>query len=902
VAVNARRAVAGAFAAALAAAAAAGADPRPKGPPGLPDPWIPGDNPGTFARVDLGRRLFSDPILSRDRTTSCATCHPPEKAYADGRPLAVGIRGQVQKRHAPTLLNAAYARRLFWDGRARSLEEQAGQPNVNPTEMDLTEAEAVARLASDPDYPARFERAFGSPGVDFERIRKAIAAFERTLLAGDAPFDRWWNGDATAMDEAAERGFRLFMGRARCSSCHPVRQSYALFTDEDFHNTGAGEGEGFDDPGLGARTGRAEDARKFRTPTLRNVALTAPYMHDGSQATLEDVVDFYDRGGVPNPGLDPDMRPLLLSRRDRADLVAFLKALTSPTLPGAGGGADLLARREFRAARERFLRDLAAAPGDPAALFGLAEAALGTGEEPHLADARERLRAAEAADHPAEARARAGIWGGRCDGALAAIAEAAADGTRAALHRHDAALSFARARTAAPFLDDAFLEGAAAEEARGAPVAAEAILDALVEKSGRADPDAFEARAALRYRRALAAARAAGNVLDAAARTSFEGAAADVAARAALAGSPVGFDPLLVRARSLHWLGRKEEAEAAYRAAIPVVPGSRPALTGLASLLSGRAEAWTAALEGLHRDHPGHAETLYFLAFDRFSRKDAAAAGAAFTALAALEPAAARGPLFLGRLARERGDGAAAFAHWLEALRREPGNAEAVNDADAALRDLALTGWDAVATLDARLRELVALCGEPYRRAVLRNNAAFRIREAVSTFTSRGRGRMQYLVPGAPPEALRWMRRCVEIYEEAVAEVPPEAAWTELSEDARWVYAGVLNDAGLMRHYFAEVQDLAAAEALYLRAFRITDGAYMDAYFYNLQFLYGFELPGRERRWLRLAARAKEAILKETPEGRVPDERKRAAAERDYERLRDLLGEKEADAAEREEE
>ncbi len=259
--------------------------------------------------------------------------------------------------------------------------------------------------------------------------------------------------------------------------------------------------------------------------------------------------------------------------------------------------------------------------------------------------------------------------------------------------------------------------------------------------------------------------------------------------------------------------------------------------------------------------------------------------------------------VFLGRIARERGDAAAAFDRWIEALRLDPADKEAVGDADALVRGMRLDGWDSVAALDAALGRLVAACGDRTMRIIVRNNAAFRIREAVSSWTSRGRGRMQYLVPGAPPEAFAWMKRCATIYEEAVKEIPPEEEWDALPFGRRWVYAGVFNDAGLVRHYFREIQDLDRAEALYLCAFRITDGAYMDAYFYNLQFLYGFERPGNERRWLRLAATARDAILKEDPQaegGYAPDDRKRAAAERDYERLRDTLGEKEADAAEAE--
>jgi cytochrome c peroxidase len=850
-------------------------------------------------KADLGRRLFSDPILSRDGTVSCSTCHRPEKAYADGLSLAVGVRGQVQKRNAPTLLNAAFVRRPFLDGRAASLEEQAGIPVLNPTEMDMTEGEVVDRLRADAGYPGRFSGAFGEGGITFARVRAAIACFERTLLAGDSPFDRWWAGDPAAMPENAVRGFRLFMGRARCATCHPVRQSYALFADGEFHNTGAGSGAGREDPGRMAITGREEDRGKFRTPTLRNVARTAPYMHDGSLKTLAEVVDFYDRGGEPNPRLDPDVRPLVLSDREKGDMVAFLEALSSAVLPQTGDGRALLGRREFRGARERFLRDLEGDPADADALFGLAEASLGTGGEQDLADAAERLAAAESGAGSGERRGRAAVWLGRVSGAMAAAADAAGDGTRAEAHRLDAALAYARARRTAPFLDDAYLEGASAEEACGRGAEAEGILTALVERREGRDPDAFQARAGLRYRRGLAATRAAGNRADAPAKALFRGAAGDARAEAEI--RPPGFDSALLLARCLHWLGEAEAARDAYLAAIPLSPAARPALTGLASLLSGKPAEWTAALEESLRRAPDHAQVLYFLGFDRFARKDLDGAEKAFRRLAAVSPRDAMARVFLGRIARERGDAAAAFDLWIEALRLDPADREAVDDADSLIRGMRLDGWDSVASLDAAMGRLVAACGDPYMRVVVRNNAAFRVREAVSSWTSRGRGRMQYLVPGAPPEALAWMKRCAAIYEEAVAEIPPEEGWADLPFATRWVYAGVFNDAGLVRHYFSETRDLKRAEDLYLRAFRITDGAYMDAYFYNLQFLYGFEAPGNERKWLRLAAAAKEAILREDPGaqgGFAPDERKRAAAERDYERLRDALGEKEADAVE----
>ncbi len=919
-ALTARRAVAGATSAAalLAAAALAGLvgapgaragddgamdddEARTPAPLGLPDPWYPAGNLQTRARADLGSMLFSDPLLSRDRTVSCATCHPPERAYADGRPLAVGIGGQVQRRHAPTLLNVAYTAHPFWDGRAKSLEDQAGQPIVNPTEMNLTEAEAVERVAASEVYPGLFRTAFGDTTVTFERIRLALAAFERTLLAGDSPFDRWWAGTTDAMEEDAVRGFRLFMGPARCSTCHPVRQSHALFTDDDFRVTGAGKGPGREDPGRFEVTGREKDRGAFKTPTLRNVALTAPYMHDGSLATLEEVVDFYDRGGEPHRNLDPEMRPLSLSERDRRDLVAFLRALTSPVLPGAEDGAALLARRQFAAARDRFLRDLERDAADGAALAGLAEACLGTGDGDHLDDALERLAAAESGAPPGEAAGRFAIWRGRLFARRAAVADGDGDYARGAAHREDASVAFARARRGAPFLDDAWLEGATAEEAAGRPEEGAAVLDGLVERSSGADPHALVARAALRYRLGLAAARAAGNRLDDAARGWFGGAVADERAAAALL--PADYGRTLLLARCLHWLAERDAARAAYLAAVPLSTEARDALTGLASLLGGRPEDWTGALEGLVREHPEHATAVYFLAFDRFQRGDGEGAAALFRRLAGLTPAAPMPRVFLGRLARAAGRADEATAHFETALRCDPASAAAVTEWEALLRERPVRGFEDLEAYDGGYRRLVAVCGDRRMRVMARNNLGIVLWEAVSSWTSRGRGRMQYLVEGAPPEALRWMRRCVEVYREAVADLPTDAEMADLAFPEIWAYAGVLNDAGIMLHYFAPVQDLDEAERYYLRSFRITDGAYKDAYFYNLQFLYGFERPGNERRWYRLASVARDAILREdpgSPTGFSADERKRAAAARDWERLRDLLGEEEADRIEEE--
>jgi cytochrome c peroxidase len=294
---------------------------------------VPADNPLTSSRVALGRRLFFEQRLSRDGSVACASCHAPNRAFTDGRERPLGVGGVPGRRNAPTLVNRAYGRSFFWDGRAASLEEQALQPMVSPREMGNTHQEIVRRLARDPGYRRDFQRAFGIAGVTIERVAQAIAAFERTLVAGNSAFDRFATlGDPTALSPEARRGLELFGGKARCTVCHEP----PLFTDERFHNTGvAWRSAPPSDSGRYAVTVQTEDIGAFKTPTLREVALTAPYMHDGSVATLEEVVDFYDRGGVANPYLDPLVQPLQLTREEKRALLAFLRSLGSPNLDPA---------------------------------------------------------------------------------------------------------------------------------------------------------------------------------------------------------------------------------------------------------------------------------------------------------------------------------------------------------------------------------------------------------------------------------------------------------------------------------------------------------------------------------------------------------------------------------------
>jgi len=289
---------------------------------------VPAASPLSCAQVALGRRLFFETRLSASGETSCATCHVPARAFTDGRSIARGDRGAVGRRNSPTLLDRAYGRTQFLDGRAATLEQQALLPLTNPVELANSPDEIVARLSAEQSYRRAFARVFGSEGVSLARLASAIASFERTLVAGDSPVDRALvQGDSGALPEAALRGLRLFLGKANCVVCHePPR-----FTEERFHNTGVAWKKGaLQDSGRYSVTHRAEDLGAFKTPTLRNVELTAPYMHDGSLATLEDVVAFYNRGGNPNPNRDPLLRPLDLSAGERAEVVEFLRSLTGP--------------------------------------------------------------------------------------------------------------------------------------------------------------------------------------------------------------------------------------------------------------------------------------------------------------------------------------------------------------------------------------------------------------------------------------------------------------------------------------------------------------------------------------------------------------------------------------------
>lgn len=340
-------------------------------PVGLPPVPIPKDNPQTPAKIALGDKLFNDKRFSSTGEVSCATCHDPNKAFTDS-PLVTseGINKLTGTRNAPTVINAAYYKLFFWDGRSLDMEDQAQHPIVNPVEMGLANHDPVLKIVrTDPEYVAAFREVFNKTPdqITLKEVQQAIASFERTIVSGDSPFDRWYfGGDQKAIPEQAKRGFDVFLNKGRCVSCHTIEEDHALFTDNRFHNIGVGinriQGEvaqfapaflkakatGADvdktvlanpkasELGRFAVTETLDEIGAFKTSTLRNVAVTAPFMHDGSLATLRDVVEHYNNGGVTkktdavNDFLSGGIRPLDLTEQEISDLVAFLETLTSP--------------------------------------------------------------------------------------------------------------------------------------------------------------------------------------------------------------------------------------------------------------------------------------------------------------------------------------------------------------------------------------------------------------------------------------------------------------------------------------------------------------------------------------------------------------------------------------------
>jgi cytochrome c peroxidase len=293
-------------------------------PPGLDaNRPVPKDNPLTEAKVQLGRKLFFDPILSADGSVSCASCHDPSHGFAGSSRFGTGIGGKKTTRNVPSLLNRAYGTAFFWDGREQTLEAQALRPIDNPEEMGGTVADAVKRLQRHADYPGLFKAAYAEE-VTPANLGKALASFERVLLLGNSRVDRFRAGEVRVLSDGERHGLWLFESRGRCWRCH----SGPNFSDERFHNTGVKWNKEPIDLGRYAITKQETDRGRFKTPTLRGVAETAPYMHDGSMTTLEEVVEFYNQGGSKNQNLDETIVPLGLSKNDVKDLVAFLKALS----------------------------------------------------------------------------------------------------------------------------------------------------------------------------------------------------------------------------------------------------------------------------------------------------------------------------------------------------------------------------------------------------------------------------------------------------------------------------------------------------------------------------------------------------------------------------------------------
>lgn len=329
---------------------------------GLPPLPVPRNNPQTPEKIALGKMLYNEKRFSGDGTINCAFCHNPEKTFDDGLPVSKGIRNQRGTRNTPTVLNSAYNRFQFWDGRRNSLEDQARDPFLNPIEHGLTSHDQIVKIVrEDPQYVAQFKKVFNVDAgrITIDHVVQAIAAFERTVISGDSPFDRYrYGGDKKALGAAAIRGLQVYLSKGRCQECHMIGEQNAIFTDHKFHNLGVGfkkiesrlqqiiqkfnasqdkktdervlSSSDLSELGRYVVSRKMEDIGAFKTPGLRNIVVTGPYMHDGSLKTLEAVVDLYNKGGEKNAFLSGSIRPLNLTAREQADLIAFLKSLTSP--------------------------------------------------------------------------------------------------------------------------------------------------------------------------------------------------------------------------------------------------------------------------------------------------------------------------------------------------------------------------------------------------------------------------------------------------------------------------------------------------------------------------------------------------------------------------------------------
>jgi cytochrome c peroxidase len=364
-----------------------------KAPAGLdPVVWaafIPDDNKLTAERIELGKKLYFDTRLSADSSVSCATCHDVTRGFTDQRPVSEGIKGQLGKRNAPTTLNVALLQTLFWDGRSPTLDHQARQPILNPVEMGMPdEATALKAIRDIPEYQEAFKKAFGRE-MNYEDLGRAIGAFERTLVFMDSPFRKFLAGDASAISAQAQAGWELFNGKGRCMTCHPMNPSNPLGTDNRFHNVGvAARHQDFEGLAKRALKVLAEDASEqkldelavgtdmselgrfmvtrnradfgsFRTPLILNIGITGPYMHDGSLATLWDVIDHYNKGGEANPFLDGGIEPLALTEEEIDQLVAFMFTLTDVRLTDEN--QRQFAAQQAAAKKQRPVRDTAMA-------------------------------------------------------------------------------------------------------------------------------------------------------------------------------------------------------------------------------------------------------------------------------------------------------------------------------------------------------------------------------------------------------------------------------------------------------------------------------------------------------------------------------------------------------------
>ena len=289
--------------------------------------YIPPDNPLTAEKISLGKQLYFDKRLSADGTVACASCHATDKGFSDGRSTSTGIKGQVGGRNAPVTINRLFSQDQFWDGRSPSLEDQALGPVQNPIEMGHTLQGMIATLDKLGGYREQFKKAFGT-GVTKEGVAQAIASFERTLLCGNSAFDKFKAGDKNALSASAQRGLTLFNGKGNCVACHTGFN----FTDEGYHNLGVSIDKKDPDLGRFKVTKKESDKGAFKTPTLRNVAASAPYLHDGSAKTLEEVIELYNKGGIKNPNLSSEIRPLKLTVQQKGDLAAFMKSLSCPDL------------------------------------------------------------------------------------------------------------------------------------------------------------------------------------------------------------------------------------------------------------------------------------------------------------------------------------------------------------------------------------------------------------------------------------------------------------------------------------------------------------------------------------------------------------------------------------------